>query len=567
MKREDMHVQARLWCAAALGALIVSGCAGSSQPRVVSKAPVDPGSNTPRPEITRPALIQPALNTIRSRIRTYEERLQEIRNIENSPDSMLIPQEQMGRLSGCKTELLDILTNYDALQKKLLQETDLDTAQELASDTLLQVNQQDMQFLEGGCGRLLVDLKNNQGQVTPPPPVASQPPVTPPPAYALPDSQIQDAFSAGEYSRVISLYNQNWTGSGQQPAPMTTYQYSQALLKNYQLDEAERVLSSLDGQLSRQSGDPIAADVLRTLGDISFSNGNYQAAQQRYERLVRLPGSQGDSWTARQLAVLQQQTAGADELSAYTTLVRNYLAYTPTRDGYAVAEQAEQFLSSYPASRLVANVNRIHKSTRDQADAWVNRGVQRIEQQTGQQSGAMPPQPGTDPATAPAPAETAPAGGTPAATAPAATVGADAAQTPLSPEQVAARDLALKEQYDRGVAQMAAKQYDQAMQSFSSLLGSSYDGQARQRINDTASLAGEDNRQKAAELFVRASQTADLESRKKLLLASRQLLRDIPVKYPQAGLNSKVERNLASVEQALRAIDPSLLNAAAPPSP
>ena len=117
MKREDMHVQARLWCAAALGALIVSGCAGSSQPRVVSKAPVDPGSNTPRPEITRPALIQPALNTISSRIRSYEERLQEIRNIENSPDSMLIPQEQMGRLSGCKTELLDILTNYDALQK------------------------------------------------------------------------------------------------------------------------------------------------------------------------------------------------------------------------------------------------------------------------------------------------------------------------------------------------------------------------------------------------------------------------------------------------------------------
>lgn len=538
MKREDVQLGVRFFCAAALGALIVSGCAGSSGgSRVVQKEPVDPGRTTPRPEITRPALIQPALNTISSRIRSYEARLKEIKDFENSPSSMMIPHEQMGRLSGCKSELLDILTNYDALQKKLLQETDLETAREMASSTLLQVNQQDMQFLEGGCGRLLADLQSGQGRGAPPPPVAAPP--TPPPAYAAPDPQIQDAFNAGDYTGVITLYNQQWTGTGQQPAPATTWQYSQALLKSYQLDEAERVLASLDEQLVRQGADPLAADVLRTLGDISFSAGNYQAAQQRYERLVRLPGTQGDSWTLRQLAVLQQQTASDDELSAYTTLVRNYLAYSPSRDGYAVAEQAEQFLSSYPASRLVANVNAIHKSTREQADGWLNRSVQRIEQRAG--SPEAPP----------------------ATTAPVPDVGAGAGQTPpLSSEQAAARDQALQELYDRGIGQMASKEYDLALQTFASLLGSSFDTQARQRITDTASLAGENNRQKAAELFVRASQTSDLESRKKLLMASRQLLRDIPVKYPQAGLDGKVERNLASVEQALRAIDPSLLNAA-----
>lgn len=544
MEREEKNKGFRLFCAAALGALIVSSCAAPSGSRVVQKAPADPGANVPRPEITRPALIQPALNTISSRIRSYEERLNEIKNIENSPSSIMIPHEQMGRLSACKSELLDILTNYDALQKKLLQETDLETAQQLAGDTLLQVNQQDMQFLEGGCGRLLADFKSGRSSAAPPP-VASQPPSMPPPAYAAPDAQIQEAFSAGDYTRVITLYNQQWSGPGRQPAPTTTWQYSQALLKNYQLEEAERELASLDQRLGGQ-GDTLAADVLRTLGDISFSGGNYQAAQERYNRLVRLPGNQGDSWSQRQLAVLQQQSASADELSAYATLVRNYLAYSPSRDGYAVAEQAEQFLSSYPASRLVANVNAIHKNTRDQAEAWLNRGLQRVEQQVGVGT-AAPPQPDSDAAAVPA-------------TPPAATVGAEAGAAPLSPEQVAARDQALQEQYDRGVAQMAAKEYDQAMQTFSSLLGGSFDDQARRRITDTATLAGENNRQKAAELFVRATQTPDLESRKKLLLTSRQLLRDIPVKYPQAGLDSKVERNLASVEQALRAIDPSLLN-------
>ncbi len=557
MERKDMHTGLRLVCAAALGALIVSGCADSSGSRVVQKAPAGPAANVPRPEITRPALIQPALNTISSRIRSYEERLGEIKDIESSPSSMMIPHEQMGRLAACKSELLDILTNYDALQKKLLQETDLETAQELASDTLLQVNQQDMQFLEGGCGRLLADFRNAQGAAAPEPPVTSQPPSAPPPVYAAPDPQIQEAFNAGDYSRVITLYNQQWSSPGQQPAPATTWQYSQSLLKNYQLEEAERVLASLDQQLGGQSGDPLAPEVLRALGDISFSAGNYQAAQERYNRLVRLPGNQSDSWSQRQLAVLQQQTASPDELSAYATLVRNYLAYSPSRDGYAVAGQAEQFLSSYPASRLVANVNTIHKNTRDQAEAWLNRGLQRVEQQAG----SAAPAPVSSDAAA-APATSAPATGAPAATA-----GAAAGAAPLSPEQAAARDQALKEQYDRGMAQMAAKEYDQAMQTFASLLGSSFDDQARQRINDTATLAGEDNRQKAAELFVRATQTQDLESRKKLLLASRQLLRDIPVKYPQAGLNTKVERNLASVEQALRAIDPALLNAGAAGSP
>jgi tetratricopeptide (TPR) repeat protein len=555
MKRQQAHIQTRVLVAGALAALIfiLSGCAGPSDTRVVQKAPVvRPEVKKPQPETSRPATIQPALNTISSRIRSYEVRLEEIKAIENSPSSMMIPQEQMGRLGACKSELLDILTNYDALQKRLLQETDLDTAQRLASDTLLQVNQQDMQFLEGGCGRLLADLKGGQGMGAPPPSGAAQHPGAPP-TYGAPDPQIQEAFAAGDYARVISLYNQQWTATGQQAAPTTTYQYSQALLKNYQFEEAELVLANLNTQLRQQGGIAPRPDVLRSLGDIAFSAGRYQDAQQRYEELVRLPGNQGDSWTSRQLSVLQLQMAAADELSAYATLVRNYLAYTPSRDGYAVTGQAEEFLSRYPASRLVANVNAIHKSTKEEADAWLNRGVQRIEQQVGQQPQSDAAD--TTPAAPPDIESTAPpvsAETEAQSTAP---------QAALSPEQLAARDQALQEQYDRGVAQMAAKEYDQALQTFATLLGTNFDANARERINDTASLAGEDNRQKAAELFVRASQTQDLETRKKLLLASRQLLLDVPVKYPQAGLNSKVERNLASVERALQAIDSSLLKA------
>ena len=50
------------------------------------------------------------------------------------------------------------------------------------------------------------------------------------------------------------------------------------------------------------------------------------------------------------------------------------------------------------------------------------------------------------------------------------------------------------------------------------------------------------------------------EIRRRLLIQSRDLLRDIPRKYPQAGLDDKVAGNLATVEAALRSLE-------APPAP
>ena len=194
----------------------------------------------------------------------------------------------MERLSRCKSELLDILTGYDSLQKRLTRESDLDMAQNMANNMLQQVNQQDMQFLEGDCGRLLSDLKNGSFQTTPnqmaPPPGA---PLSP---AAAPDPQIQAAFDSGDYPRVITLYNQNWAGTGRQPAAATSLQYSRALLKNYQFEEAQNQLAALDAALGQQN-DPLAAEVLRVLGDLAFGNGNYQAAQQYYGRLAHLPFS------------------------------------------------------------------------------------------------------------------------------------------------------------------------------------------------------------------------------------------------------------------------------------
>ena len=583
--------------AAILAALVLAGCGGGSSKRP-QPLPGQPG-NTPPPEIERPDLIQPALNTIGERIKSHEARLEEIRAIENSPASMMVSPEKMGRLADCKTSLLDILTNYDALQKRLQRETNLDAAQNLANNMLQQVNRQDMQYLEGDCNRLVADLQKAETMSSRPSrPESAWPqpgygqsgygqqgydqpgygqPAAPPPAYpdynepgaasypgapaygsapAAPDPAIRQAFAAGDYTEVISLYNRNWGAAGE-AAPSTTWQYGQALLKNYQTDEAQRALSGLDAQLERRGGgDPLAADVLRALGDIAFGAGRFDEAQRYYSREVNLPGSRSDAWSQRQLAALRDQSSATSyELSDYAALIRAWLAYVPGRDGSLPAEQAERFLQSYPASRLVANVNEIHRMARDQAEEWNRRsgGQAPASDRPGGNDNNLPPPTIEYPPETQPPASSGEYVGRPGQP-------SALAAAPLSAEQVAAREYALREQYERGRNQVASGRFDEAIQTFGALRGSSLDAEAREGLNDAAARAGESNRQRAAELYVQANQTADPEIRRRLLIQSRDLLRDIPRKYPQAGLDDKVAGNLATVEAALRSLE-------APPAP
>ena len=83
------------------------------------------------------------------------------------------------------------------------------------------------------------------------------------------------------------------------------------------------------------------------------------------------------------------------------------------------------------------------------------------------------------------------------------------------------------------------------------------------QIEEASKLGAQEDRQKAADLFVRSTSARDQESKKKLLLSSRELLQGILTKYPQSGLNEKVERNLSRIEEELK----TLGSAPAPPPP
>jgi tetratricopeptide (TPR) repeat protein len=406
---------------------------------------------------------------------------------------------------------------------------------------MLQLNQQDIGYLEGGCSKLLVELKA----------------APKPDAVAAVDPQIRAAYESADYDRVVTLYGQATSTPGQVPAYETTFQYGQALLKNHQEAMARKVFADLLARVRQQPGqEALLFQLMQVAADMDVSTGYYDEARRQYEELVRVSierGAHKEEWAGLQLAGLQPGGAKPDELKEYGILLKNYLAYTPKRDGYAVAEQAEKFLLTYPASRLVPSANVIGKTTREQADAWLNQGIKRIEALASERK-SQEPSTTVGPATLPPP--TSPGGQE--------VVKSVEPATPTPPPAPVFDEKALQDDYDKGMKHLQAKEYDKAIEGFTKLLNTPFEGKARAQINEAAKLGASEDRQKAADLFSRALSSRDKESKKKLLLSSRQLLQGILVKYPQSGLTDKVQKNLSRTEEELKAIDSSLLTT--PPS-
>lgn len=522
-----------------LGAL-VSGCAMDGQlvdpyeARAKREAAMQQdGTHPGTGQAVHRDVLTPAMTSINTRIHAYEEKLKNWQDMERRAQVMGLAPEKLNRINECRAQLQDILLEYTALRKQLQQETRVDSAQLIAGNSLLQLNQQDIDYLESGCGNFLVELQNQQ---TPAAPIAADP-------------QVKTAFENGDYDQVINLYQQMLQTPGQTPAPETAFQYAQALLKNHQEAEATRILDELLARLRQQPGQehPLLP-VLQMVADLGYIHQDYDKARKMYEDVIRVSiekGAHKDEWAGLQLAALQPGVIPPGELKDFGGLLQNYLAYVPKRDGFAVDEGANRYLQQYPSTRLAPNINVLRDKARGQADAWLNRGQQRVATPAGESK----PQDGQAVAV-PVP----PTG--PVGPAPAPNVGAGAdVQGTLPPPSTTTDGQTLQAEYDKGVALLEAKEYDQALERFNRLQRTPLDAKARPMIAEASKQAGQAMRQKAAELFVRASNSRDPDQKRKLLLSSRDLLQGILNKYPQSGLDDKVQRNLARIDNDLRALD------------
>ncbi|QQG65808.1 tetratricopeptide repeat protein [Desulfobulbus oligotrophicus] len=539
MKHASCLIPLRLVIAIGTCVLVLAGCAmdgGVVDPYDArarrEAAGQQTGAGRTEAEAAQRDVLTPVMSSINSRIRASEKKIEEWKDIEQKTASMSLPQEKLNRIDECRSHLQHILLEYTSLKKQLQEETQVEAAQVFAGTSLLRLNQQDIEYLESGCVKFLTELK-----------AAGQPMVI------QPDPQIKAAYENHDYDQVINLYSRIAATPGQVMAAETTYQYGQALLKNYQEVEAKRVFSDLLSGIRSQKGQgELQLYLLQKVADVNFSLESFDEARKQYEELIQLSiekGASRDEWAGLQLAALQSSALMAPEFKEYIVLLKRHLAFVPKRDGYSVAELADKFLLAYPASTLTANVNLIKRSTREQLDAWLSQGVRRVENQVEERKAAdLPVVPDGQGTTAPAPQEK-----------PFIGAAGSAASTPVVD---GGGEKNLQEEYDRGVAHLQAREYDKAIECFNRLQHTALEAQARPHMQEASRLAVQDARQKAAELFVRAANSRDTDEKRKLLLSSRDLLQGALVKYPQSGLTDRVQKNLVRIEAELQAVGTGL---------
>lgn len=294
----------------------------------------------------------------------------------------------------------------------------------------------------------------------------------------------------------------------------------------------------------------ILADLYTAAGDYKSAEIQYKKISEDYQNLGRL-----EEWSKLQLSILDRSLDDSPELTEYSSMLRNYLGFIPEQDGYKIVWQADKFLTNYPYSPVASNVDFIRESAMVRADDWFNSFIAEVD--------AMGAEKKFDEALELL------------ETMPTEIIDADkqlqvrgkneelllAAAVEKETDKMALMQ-ELQHQWNNGMLLVKGGRYDEAIDVFTNLLDSEYGVKAENKIKEISLQAAKADRKKAAGLFIRFTKTTDLESRKKLLIESRQMLRDILVKYPDAEIIPKVLGNIERVEQEMNLIDPNLITLA-----
>ncbi|MGX9727085.1 MAG: hypothetical protein ACTFAK_07125 [Candidatus Electronema sp. VV] len=535
--------------------LLLSSCVPSGKPTAPPYQPPSKSASRPAPPPTEMSsqekaeyqrqVLEPALATISGRIASYEQKLREWQELGSRKETLSLSPDEIELIVSCRNRVADLQEAYKDLQEQLLQERPPSASRELLFSSLSRFKENDISYLEGECPKLQADLSSMSG---PRGSWTETAQAESGPLAAAPPSALTQEPTAAEEQNSASLLRQG-----------------QTLLKNGHEQEARSLFASLLTAARREGNRQQEIRALQMLADLDFGFREYASARRKYGELRRLD-SGSSVRCGRHIRVLEAASSRRDELDAYASLLLGCLTYNPDEDGFTVVQQTAEFLRLFPESPLAEDAEEWSRRVEREAEQWFSVLLTAAEQ--------------LQPAAALAKLDKVPLDILPldkqdqlrqkkeqlrAASPAAAAVQPETAvpvqeppvqQLPVSPQASPLPDpaAALQETWDKGLAAMQAEDYDQAIALFAQLRHTSYNDRAEGKIEEAERLAGENVRKKAAALFQQAVSAADPEMKKTLLLSSKSLLEDILRKYPRAGIEAKIRKNLSSVDRELAAV-------------
>lgn len=491
-------------------------------------------------------VVLPSMVYVNDRIFEYGRKLDKWKELDAKSVGIEVEEDDAAMMVRCFRRLQSVLNGYSDLRGKMLQAQKISIAEDISGADLFQLQTADIEFLEGECGRLVAETEaqsigwNKREESA---------------DLSKLETLIDRYDESGEYEEVIQVWLKIPAFQIPRVHVRTKIKYGNALMFLHQEEKATEVYREAVDQMSDSDEQPIDLVSLRKiLADLYTAAGDYKSAEIQYLKISEDYQNLGklEEWSKLQLSILDRSLDDSPELTEYSSLLRNFLGFIPEQDGYRIVWQTDKFLTNYPYSPVASNVDIIRESAMSRADEWFNGFIAEVDSLGAEKKfdealellETMPTE----------------------------IIDADkqlqvrgkndelllAAAVEKETDRMALMQ-ELQHQWNNGMLLVKGGRYDEAIDVFTNLLDSEYGVKAENKIKEVSLQAAKADRKKAAGLFIRFTKTTDLESRKKLLIESRKLLRDILVKYPDAEIIPKVRGNIERVEQEMNLIDPNLI--------
>ena len=517
------------------------------------RAPYRPGQQQvqeePAPEAidAKMRFLLPSSKFINDRILEYERKLDRWKALDNQSAVLNLSREDTEKMVRCFGDMQKVLNGYNHLHE-LIGQIDTSSPAPFNEEEVLELQKNDIAFMEGECNRLLTapPQEKNAVQVKPKPAASD---------LSQMETLIQRHWDKREYEEVVQTWSKIPDAQVGDVALKTRILYGNALMFLHQEEKAAEVYQQIVNQISASNDQRTDLLSLRkTLADLYTASGNYPAAQKQYLSIEKDYQDLGrvDEWSKKHLSMLEHNDKNSPELTQYSSILRNYMGFIPEQDGYKIVWQADKFLKAYPSSAVASNVEMIKADALQRADIWLNGIFAEVDKLAADKH-------------------------YPEAIKKLQIIPDDI----ISPEQkLKVRDKNdalvlsdaveretvkigksqdLQRRWNEGMGAIDAGRFDDAVKVFNGMRDTDYAAKAADKIKEISTLAAKDQRRKAAELFIRYTKTPDPESKKKLLVESRKLLTDILVKYPDIDFTDKVVDNIKRVEAEMNSLDPTLL--------
>ncbi|NNK94384.1 MAG: hypothetical protein HKP41_08550 [Desulfobacterales bacterium] len=566
----------------ALFSLVMTGCA---QKQVQRPAPVDSGyssqpqisvetldepdprmqpgtmKETPQPlqtpivdqtasptDVVKQVQVLPSIEYVNDRIFEYGRKLNRWKELDDQSVVMSLGQEQTESMIRCFRDLQKVLDGYERLHDDLLQRNIISTSTMFDTEDAMELQKMDIAFIESNCGRILASGEDKAAGWQERQKGADLNQV---------ETLIERYFGNNEYSEVVQVWLQIPPYQVERVDLKTKIMYGNALMYLDQQEKAAEIYQQIVDEMSDSKEQP--TDILslrKVLADLYTASGNYLSAEGQYEQISAdyLAIGKIEEWSKLQLSILERSVKGSPELTEFSRLLRAYLGYLAERDGYIIVWQADTFLQQYPYSPVASNVDIVKEDILKRADEWFNGFIIQVDMFASEKKfqDAIELLNGV----------------------PEDIIGAEKVQelkTKIDEIVLAeaveretvklARKQELQRRWNEGMLLADQDDFDDAIQIFTELLDTEYSAKSQVKIEELSLQAAKAARRKAADLFIRFTKTVDVESKKKLLVESRQVLKDILIKYPEVEISEKVLGNIRRVEKEINELDPFLLSA------